>query len=98
MNRREFLHMLGIGAVTVAAPKIIFDMGKNSAIYTPKLIPYSLYYLDEYNRPKLLDTQSINRLSFSTKLAVAISDDTLMFKSNGCSTIYDPFTVAKINL
>ena len=35
MNRRKFLHLMSIGAVSVAAPKIIFDMGKNSAIYTP---------------------------------------------------------------
>jgi len=34
MNRRRFLHLLGIGAVSVAAPKLIFDMGKNSHLYT----------------------------------------------------------------
>lgn len=31
--------MLGIGAVSVAAPKFYFDYGKNSRIYTPKIFP-----------------------------------------------------------
>jgi hypothetical protein len=29
MNRRNFLHLLGLGAVAAAVPKIIFDMGAN---------------------------------------------------------------------
>lgn len=29
MNRREFLRFLGVGAVSAAAPKFIFDMGAN---------------------------------------------------------------------
>jgi hypothetical protein len=47
MNRREFLELLGIGAVSVAAPKFIFDMGKNSRIYTPKYEAYKLYKIDD---------------------------------------------------
>lgn len=40
MNRRDFLKMLGVGIV---APKLIFDMGKNSRLYSllkahPRLI------------------------------------------------------------
>lgn len=31
MNRRDFLKMLGVG---IAAPKLIFDMGKNSRLYS----------------------------------------------------------------
>lgn len=33
MNRRKFLEMLGVGAAMAAAPKLIFDMGKNSRLY-----------------------------------------------------------------
>ena len=29
MDRRNFLHMLGLAGVTLAAPKFIFDMGAN---------------------------------------------------------------------
>lgn len=47
MNRREFMHLLGIGAVSVAAPKLIFDMGKNSRIYAPKFEPYKLYQVGD---------------------------------------------------
>lgn len=36
LTRRDFLKMLGIGAATVAAPKFIFDMGKNSRLYAIK--------------------------------------------------------------
>ena len=35
MNRRDFLKLLGISTAGMAAPKLIFDMGKNSHIYTP---------------------------------------------------------------
>jgi len=34
MDRRSFLKLLGLGAIVTATPKIIFDMGKNSRIYT----------------------------------------------------------------
>lgn len=37
MDRRHFLKLLGIGAVTAATPKIIFDMGKNLHLYEPQI-------------------------------------------------------------
>lgn len=48
MNRRDFLKVLGISAASIAAPKIIFDIGANSRIYAPRfnLVPYCLYAVD----------------------------------------------------
>jgi len=37
MNRREFLQALGIGTVTVATPKFIFDVGKNLHVLKPEV-------------------------------------------------------------
>ncbi len=47
MNRREFLKLMGITAAGMAAPKLIFDMGKNSHIYTPQYEAYKLYKIDD---------------------------------------------------
>lgn len=38
MNRRDFLKLLGLGAVTVATPKFIFDYGANLYTREPILI------------------------------------------------------------
>lgn len=62
MNRREFLHLMGIGTVSVAAPKIIFDMGANlykydrerAVVETAQLIADKMIYYIMSN-PNLLD-------------------------------------------
>lgn len=36
LSRRDFIRLLGIGAAGVVAPKLIFDVGKNSHLYTPQ--------------------------------------------------------------
>lgn len=42
MNRRDFL--IGLGLIA-AAPKLIFDMGKNSRLYTVKeILPSEDFY------------------------------------------------------
>lgn len=52
MNRRDFLKLLGLGAVTVATPKFIFDYGANlykreSLIEIPDE-DEMLYYADSF--------------------------------------------------
>jgi hypothetical protein len=86
MNRRDFLKLLSIGAAFVAAPKLIFDMGKNSHIYTPK--ESTLYGCDGevklvYN--DMFETYSYELIKYNDPInRVSIAD---------CGWRYEPKTV-----
>lgn len=65
MNRRDFLEMLGLAAVAAATPKFIFDMGKNSHLYTRKVL-----ILDEWE----VDGATVSAYSCG-RLEVTYSDE-----------------------
>jgi len=56
MDRREFLKLLGLGAIVTATPKIIFDMGKNSRIYRIADLPSKFKI---YTDPHAIDENQI---------------------------------------
>lgn len=62
MQRREFLKNLAIGVGCLALPssKLIFDMGKNSHLYTPVDTPKKLLILDEADYLLALDPKTFD--------------------------------------
>ena len=80
MNRRDFLRMLGIGAATVAAPKFIFDMGKNSRLYTP-VDPYEVRSIHCLTMPKdIAYLINLSHIEFNRNMAAGLFRDGTLLK------------------
>lgn len=70
MNRRDFLKILGLGTVTVAAPKFIFDLGANLYKRQPMLVTSGTFGGIDIIRSKcgITDTFGLTKSIWEEKL------------------------------